>query len=257
MNSPERKVVSGSEFVPHAQPEPQADLGERRARLMERKPPAATLFLLALAALAFYFCYLIARPFLTPVFLAVMIAIVFHPIHLRVQARIGGRNAAALVSTILVLIVLVVPTIGLGVVVSKEVRGLYQLLDERSAQQGGWNPYAMHIVDRLFRWVGQYIDLNSLDLRGALVRWLEQISRLLLSWGAQILSNIISFFAEAVIAFFTLFFLFREGGSIGLRAASFLTLRTDQVDRLFSGISNSSSQMFTAALLWVRPRAVS
>jgi predicted PurR-regulated permease PerM len=167
MNSPERKVVSGSEFVPHAQPEPQADLGESRARLMERKPAAATLFLLALVALAFYFCYLIARPFLTPVFLAVMIAIVFHPIHLRVQARIRGRNAAALVSTILVLIVLVVPTIGLGVVVSKEVRGLYQLLDQRSAQQGGWNPYAMHIVDRLFRWVGQYIDLNSLDLRGA------------------------------------------------------------------------------------------
>jgi predicted PurR-regulated permease PerM len=239
MNSPERKVVSGSKSMPDAQQEPQVDLGESRARLMERKPAASTLFLLALAALSLYFCYLIARPFLTPIFLAVMIAIVFHPIHVRVQARIRGRNAAALISTILVLMVLVVPTIGLGVVVSKEVRGLYQLLDERSAQQGGWNPYAMHIIDRLIGWVGQYIDLKSLDLRGALLRWLEQISRFLLSWGAHILSNIISFFAEAVIAFFTLFFLFREGGSIGLRAASFLPLRADQVDRLFTGISNS------------------
>ncbi len=239
MNSPKRQVGSGFESVPHAQPERQLDLGESKARFIERKPAASTLFLLALAAVAVYFCYLIARPFLAPIFLAVMIAIVFHPIHVRVQVRIRGRNAAALISTILVLIVLVVPTIGLGVVVSKEVRGLYQLLDERSAQQGGWNPYAMHIIDRLFGWVGQYIDLNSLDLRGALLRWLEQISRFLLSWGAQILSNIISFFAEAVIAFFTLFFLFREGGSIGLRAASFLPLRTDQVDRLFSGISNS------------------
>lgn len=97
----------------------------------------------------------------------------------------------------------------------------------------------MHIVDRLLGGVGQYIDLKSLDLRGALLRWLEQVSRFLLSWGAHILSNIISFFAEAVIAFFTLFFLFREGSSIGLRVASFLPLRADQVDRLFSGISNS------------------
>jgi len=239
MNSPKRQVGSGSESVPHAEHEQQVDLGQRRARLMERKPAASTLFLLALAAVALYFCYLIAGPFLTPIFLAVMIAIVFHPIHLRVQARIRGRNAAALISTISVLIVLFVPTIGLGVVVSREVRGLYQLLDERSAQQGGWNPYAMHIVDRILGWVGQYIDLKSLNFRGALLRWLEQISRFLLSWGAQILSNIISFFAEAVIAFFTLFFLFREGGSIRLRAASFLPLRADQVDRLFSGISNS------------------
>lgn len=239
MKSPERKVVNGSESVPNRQPELQADLGESRAKFTEGKPTTSTLFLPALAALAFYFCYLIARPFLTPIFLAVMIAIVFHPIHVRVQARIRGRNVAALISTILVLIVLVVPTIALGVVVSREVRGLYQLLDERSVQQGGWNPYAMHIVDRLLGWVGQYIDLNSLDLRGAVLRWLEQISRFLLSWGAQILSNVISFFAEAVIAFFTLFFLFREGGSIGLRAASFLPLRADQVDRLSTGVSNS------------------
>jgi len=235
MNSPERTGVSSSETVPHAQP----DLGESTTRLVERKPAASALFLLALAALALYFCYLITRPFLTPIFLAVMIAIVFHPIHVRVQARTQGRNAAALISTILVLIILIVPTIGVGAAVSKEVGALYQLLGERSAQQGGWNPYAMHIVDRLFGWVGQYLDLKSLDLRGALMRGLEQISRFLLSWGAQILSNIISFFAEAVVAFFTLFFLFREGRSMRERAASFLPLRAGQVDRLFTGISDS------------------
>jgi predicted PurR-regulated permease PerM len=239
MNGPERKAADSSEDVPQMQAEPQVDVGKSGARLIERKPAASTLFLLALAALALYFCYLIARPFLTPIFLAFMIAIVFHPIHVRVQARLRRRNAAALISTILVLIILVVPTMALGAIVSKEVRGLYQLLDERSAQQGGWNPYAMHIVDRLFGWVGQYIDLNSLDLRGALLRWLEQISRFLLSRGAQILSNVVSFLAEAVIAFFTLFFLFREGGSIAARAASFLPLRSGQVDRLFTGISNS------------------
>ena len=239
MNYPDRKAVSGPEPTPHAHPEQQVDLGERKARFMERKPASSTLFLLALATLALYFCYVIARPFLTPVFLAVVIAIVFHPIQVRVQSRFRGRNAAALISTTLVLIVLVVPAIGLGVVVSREVHGLYRLLDERSAQQGGWNPYAMHIVDRLLGWAGQYIDIKSLDMRGALLRWLEQISRVLFSWGAHILSNILTLFAEAVIAFFTLFFLFREGGSIALRAASVLPLRTDQVDRLFTGINNS------------------
>jgi predicted PurR-regulated permease PerM len=204
-----------------------------------RKEAASTYFLLALAAIALYFCYLIARPFLSPVFLAVMIAIVFHPVHERIQARVRGRNAAALISTILVLVVLIVPAMALGVVVSKEVRGLYQLLNERSAEQGGWNPYVMHAVDRILGWAGRYRDLSKIDLRGTLLRWLEQISRFLLSWGAQAVSNIIAFFAEAVVAFFTLFILFREGGTMAARAAAMLPLKASQVERLFTGISNS------------------
>ena len=206
---------------------------------MERKQVTTTFFLLVLAAIALYFCYLIARPFLSPIFLAVMIAIVFHPVHVRIQARIRGRNAAALISTILVLLVLVVPAVGLGVVVNHEIRGLYQLLSQKSAEQGGWNPYAMHAMERLLGWAGRYIDLSTLDLRGALLRWLEQISRFLLSWGAHVVSNIISFFAEAVIAFFTLFFLFREGGLMKEHVAAVAPIKSDQVERLFTGISNS------------------
>jgi predicted PurR-regulated permease PerM len=76
-------------------------------------------------------------------------------------------------------------------------------------------------------------------MRGALLRWLEQISGFLLSWGAQVVGNIISFFADALIAFFTLFFLFREGGSMREHAAEVLPLNVGQVERLFTGISTS------------------
>ncbi len=206
---------------------------------MERKQVTTTFFLIALTAIALYFCYLIARPFLSPVFLAVMIAIVFHPVHARIQARVRGQNKAALISTFLVLLLVVVPAVGLGVVVSQEIRGLYLLLNERSAEQGGWNPYVMHAMERVLGWVGQYMNISTLDLRGALLRWLEQISRFLFSWGAQVVSNIISFLVEAVVAFFTLFFLFREGGAMKARAIAILPLKSGQVERLFTGISDS------------------
>ena len=205
---------------------------------MERKQ-ATTFFLLALSAIALYFCYVIARPFLSPVFLAVMIAIVFHPVHARIQAHIHSRNTAALISTIFVLLALIVPAVGLGVAVSHEIRGLYQTLNERSAAQGGWNPWVMHAMDRLASWAGRYVDLSSFDLRGALLPWLEQISRSLLSRGAWAAGNIISFVADAVITLFTLFFLFREGRSMRGHAETFLPLNAAQVERLFTGLSNS------------------
>ena len=97
----------------------------------------------------------------------------------------------------------------------------------------------MHAMERLLNWAGKYIDLSSLELRGAVVRWLEQISRTLLSWGAQVVSNTISFLVEAVVAFFTLFFLFREGGSMKEHARAIVPLRSDQVERLFTGVSDS------------------
>jgi len=215
---------------------------------MERKQATTTIFLLALAALALYFCYIIARPFLSPIFLAVMIAIVFHPVHTRVRMRIRGRNAAALISTLLVLVILVVPAIGLGIVVSREVTGLYQLLSERSAEQGGWNPYVMHAMERLLGWAGRYIDLSTFDLRGTILRWLEGISRFLLSWGARAVGNILSFLGGALVAFFTLFFLFREGSSMRESVAAVLPLNRGQLERLFTGISNSIVANFYGCL---------
>lgn len=215
---------------------------------MERKQATTTIFLLALAAVALYFCYIIARPFLSPIFLAVMIAIVFHPVHTRVRMRIRGRNAAALISTLLVLVILVLPAIGLGIVVSREVTGLYQLLSERSAEQGGWNPYVMHAMERLLGWAGRYIDLSTFDLRGTILRWLEGISKFLLSWGARAVGNILSFLGDALVAFFTLFFLFREGSSMRESVAAVLPLNRGQLERLFTGISNSIVANFYGCL---------
>jgi len=197
------------------------------------------LFLLALALIALYFCYLIAKPFLTPSFLAVMMAIVFHPVHARIQARLPSRNGAALLSTVLVLLALVVPSIALGVVISREIGQLYQLLSQRSAAEGGWNPYAMHAVEGLVAWAGKWVDFETIDIRGNLLRWLEQASRALFSWSTHILSNIVSFLAAAIVTFFTLFFLFREGGAMRAALMRLMPLRTEQVERLFSGIGAS------------------
>ena len=206
---------------------------------MERKQAATALFLVVLAAIALYFCFLIVRPFLSPIFLAVMLAIVFHPAHIRIQARIRKPGAAALFSTVLVILAFVVPAVGLGIIISRETSALYKLLSERSTEQGGWNPYVMHAMERVVQWAGQYVDLSNLDLRGTVLRWLQQVSQYLFSWGAEFVGNFVSFIATAVVAFFTLFFLFREGGEAKERVAEMLPLTRSQVERLFTGVSNS------------------
>src|SRR5574341_1255148 len=67
---------------------------------MNQKRRATIIFLVALGAVTLWFCYLIARPFLKPVFFAMVLAIIFHPLHARLHKSIRNANAAALLSTL-------------------------------------------------------------------------------------------------------------------------------------------------------------
>src|SRR5262249_11188395 len=205
---------------------------------MQRKQ-VTTLFLLVLAAVALYLCYIIAKPFLAPFFLAVMIAIVWSPIHARTLARIRRQNLAALISTLLVLVVFIVPTVGLGIAVHKELAGVLQSLTAASAEQGGWHSFLIHSIDSAAAWIGKYVDLSSFDLHGELLQWLKNVSQPLLAMGAQAITNLFAFIGNAVVTFFTLFYFFREGKSMKQQLGSILPLNSDQVKRLFSEIDNS------------------
>jgi predicted PurR-regulated permease PerM len=204
-----------------------------------QKKQITTLFLGVLTAISLYFCYLIARPFLGPFLLAAMIAIVFHPVHAYFRAHVRGPNRAALLSTLLVLLLFIIPAAGLGAIVSNEFAKVYQWLSENSAQEGGWTALAGHTLERILNRLGRYIDLSAFDLRGSLLRWLQQISKPLLYWQAQAVSNVAVFMARSVLTFLTLFFLFREGGKMTRRLAAILPLSSSQIEHLFTGISNS------------------
>jgi predicted PurR-regulated permease PerM len=202
------------------------------------KRRATFIFLSVVAALAVYLCYLIAKPFLNPIIAAIVFAIVFFPLHARMQCLIRRRNAAAAFSTILVLLLVMVPAVVLGVAVSRELSASYQLLSKQNAARGpaGHSP---QVIEGALRVVGRYVDLSEFDARATLLRWLEQASRYLLSIAATVLGNIFAFALDLVVVFLTLFFLFREGKSIRLRSAMLLPLSAVQVEKLLTTINDT------------------
>jgi predicted PurR-regulated permease PerM len=89
------------------------------------KKRATTIFLLSLTAIALYFCYLIAKPFLKPAVLAGVIAVIFYPLHSRIRTLFRNLHTAALVSTVLVILAIVVPASALGGAFTRELSSLY------------------------------------------------------------------------------------------------------------------------------------
>ena len=205
---------------------------------------AAVVCLLCLAAITLYLCYLIAKPFLGPLVIAVTLAIVFHPLHLKIHAVFRNLNAAAAISTILALLVVVIPLVVLGILVSGELSTMIQSLRERTGSQGGLSPYMGHLGNDLLKRFGNYVNLPQLDPKEVLLRGAEQASRYLLSAGAATVSNLLSFVLDSVVVFFSLFFFFREGDSILQRFGAMLPLNSDQTEKLFA----DTRKMMTANL---------
>jgi predicted PurR-regulated permease PerM len=203
------------------------------------KKRATVVFLSVAGALAVYLCYLIAKPFLSAIIAAMVIAIVFFPLYASMHRLIPQRNTAAALSTVLVLVVLAVPALVLGVAVSKEITETYQSLSKQDVSRVSASPDLSRWLERPLGAIVRYVDLSGFDVRATLLRWLEQTSRFLLATGAAALSNIFSFAVNLVVVFITLFFLFREGARIRQRAAVLLPLSGEQVERLFTTINDT------------------
>jgi predicted PurR-regulated permease PerM len=197
------------------------------------------MFLVGLAGVALYLCYLIAKPFLGPVLIAVMLAIVFHPLHARMQLFFRRPGVTAALSTTLVLLIITIPIVILGRSVSGELRTVVQSLREQNGSQGGLSPYLAHLGESLLKILGKYVDLTQIDPHEALLRWAEQASSYLVSIGAEAVANLLSFALDTVVVFFSLFFFFREGKSIRQGLSAMLPLNPDQTERLFTGISET------------------
>jgi predicted PurR-regulated permease PerM len=203
------------------------------------KKRIANIFLLSLSAIALYFCYIIAQPFMMPVFLAFILAIAFHPVQAFIGKYIRNHTLAALISTLLVILVIVVPAILIGVAITGELTDLYQSLGERSAEEGGWTAYLLHVLEKPLGWLGKYVDLSTFDLRKAVLGRIQEASAYLVSFAAGAVGNISSLVLNSVISFFTLFYLFKEGRHLRRRASAILPLTDVQIEKLFTGISST------------------
>lgn len=203
------------------------------------KKRVTLIFLFAMTAFALYLCYLLFKPFLSPLLSALVIAIVFFPVHSRMQRVVRSPSVAALLSTLLVTLIIIVPAVLILLAITHEVTGLISLIDQKSTESGGLGAYVDQLLERPLQWVGRYVDISQFNVRTAALGRLRELSTFLVNEVGIILGSVTSFAVNTVITIFTLFFIFREGKSLRRRVAAIAPLSSDQVEKLFSGIENT------------------
>src|SRR4029079_9153471 len=102
--------------------------GRRLARLdagaaSRLAPLGGPITLLIALGFALYICWLMLQPFFNVLLWAMVLTVVFYPMHLRIRDRSKGPSLAAATSTLLVVLLIVLPVTSITIAVVRELSG--------------------------------------------------------------------------------------------------------------------------------------
>ena len=196
--------------------------------------------LLAASLVALYLCWKMLQPFVEVVLWAVVLVIVFFPVHRRIKARVGSPSWSAVLSCLLVIFVILVPLTLLTFAVVNELANFAQMLQPKPDGSGGGaaaasalldpnSPYVGPIVRRL----GQYVDLSRLGSQEFIAERLKGISGAIAARTLGFVGGAVGFIVEVFFVIFTMFYLFRDGERLRAAAYDVVPLSSEQAREIF------------------------
>ena len=126
------------------------------------------IFILFLTFLSVYLLYQILSPFLSSIIWAILMAMVFYPLFRKLQRLLKKREVlSALLMTLLVLVVIVLPFSLLMVSLASEVVDVYHRVDEM-IKSGQLQVYLERIKEiPVLKWIliklSPYVDFSQMD----------------------------------------------------------------------------------------------
>jgi predicted PurR-regulated permease PerM len=176
----------------------------------QRTQLARWVALMVVTGLALYLCWLMLLPFIKVLLWAIVLVIVFYPIHKRIERRLGSPSWAAVLSTLLVIVTILVPLTLITLAVVRELSGFAQslqanvqsLLDPNSPTTG-----------RLLQWAGQYVDVEQFRAQNQdfFAERLRAVGQTVASHTLGFVGGALGLVVEVFFVIFTMYYLFRDG----------------------------------------------
>jgi len=159
----------------------------------------------------------IFAPFLGSLASAATIAVLVHPLHRRLLSALRGRRTvAAFVSTILIVVVLVVPFLLLSWVLVREAIDVVPKAQQWALALTDQGPAALEdlVSPRLVELVGRAEATASgwgIELRPLLVQGLDTLGAWATATGARLLQGLPAALLSAILVIIAVFFFLRDG----------------------------------------------
>jgi len=177
------------------------------------------IFILCLTFLSIYLLYQILSPFLSSIVWAILLAMVFYPLFKKLQDLLKKRGVlSALIMTLLVLVVIVLPFTLLMASLASDVVNFYHQVEEM-IKTGQLQAYFERVKEiPILKWIlarlGQHIDLSRTDPVPLLLKNLNQISTFIFNQTTILLKGFSTFIAGFFFTLLSLYYLFKDGSTL-------------------------------------------
>jgi predicted PurR-regulated permease PerM len=162
-----------------------------------------------LIAGAFYIAYLIFSPFLTAIFLAFVLAIAFAPLHRWIAKRIRGANSAALATTVVVMLFIVVPFILVSLRLASEAASFYSATSQQWRSGTAWYTSVSGLSEALEK-MADHIGVPVQQLKSVVTSRTQNFGAWLLGMATWAARGALQQMVTAALVFLVLFFLLRD-----------------------------------------------
>jgi predicted PurR-regulated permease PerM len=195
------------------------------------------IFILFLTFFSIYLLYQILSPFLSSIIWAILLAIVFYPLFQKLQRLLKKREVlSALIMTLLVLIVIVLPFTLLMASLASDAIDIYHQLEEM-IKTGQLQAYFDRIKEiPILKWIlaglGQHIDLSQTNPLPLLLNNLNRISTFIFTQTTILLKGFSTFIAGFFFTLLSLYYLFKDGSHLFGRLKEVIPLPSRERDLL-------------------------
>jgi predicted PurR-regulated permease PerM len=199
----------------------------------------AIVFLSLLMAVTLVLTFFIGLPFLRAIAYAVIMATVFHPLYRYLLKKTRTPNRAALVSALIIFLLIVLPVAFLLNIAAIQAAAIAHSIAARSAVEGGFVPFLVHLADKPIAFLGRFVDVSSFNPQ-------EQISENARSFGVKLLptaaswvANIFGVVANTILALIACYFLLRDSERILHKLGEMLPVSDEHANRLIATVKNT------------------
>ena len=186
---------------------------------------ARWLAVLAVTGIALYLCWLMLKPFIGVLGWAIVLVIVFYPVHRRLARKIRYRGLSALLSCLLVILIVILPLSLLTVCVAQEVANVAPHLPSQISQ---FVKTEAPLIGKISDWLQTRFGIDTLRSQEFLIEQLKRSSEFLLGFSWNLVGNILGGILKAFFVVFTMYYLFRDGEKIVKRLPAALPVSAQQ-----------------------------
>jgi len=163
-------------------------------------------FLLAMLIGTIGLSVLVFRPFIFSLILAVVFAVVFRPVHLKIQKITGSHEGfAALLTTITVIVVILVPLLLLGSQIFREASQIYG-----SLVSNGGKDQIVTVLNSMVDELRKYVPIRQ-DFSVNLTQYTKQVFAWLLQNAGSVFTNAATILVDSFVFTIALYYLFKDG----------------------------------------------